>query len=470
VVAVSTVSDRRIWGLDPVQLHARYWASRGVQVVRLGERSEIVPHAEFFLLTDPRTLAIFRLAPILDTLSWIEADLTAVRLRDPRADGYRESVVTDAQGRFVKFQRAYAGSDPRFVRVGLTSDEELARVWQSAPDARTGWRRLRRLVPRPSRYAATLRARVFDASRPDEVARFLKTLMRHWRRPDAAISNLRRLDEDVWADESATAAPGAGLRGPVWIGAGRQIPSDAAAVGPTVMWDSPGARPSDGSVDWMELEPLSAPSARTRRPAFSLYRASKRLFDVAFSLAALAVTLPLYPIIALAIVIEDGFPVFFRHRRETINGRQFNCLKFRSMRRDAEQIKARLASQNKADGPQFYIPDDPRLTRVGRILRDLQLDELPQFINVLRGEMSVVGPRPSPYKENQYCPPWREARLSVRPGITGLWQISRTRAEGVDFQEWIKYDIQYVERQSIALDLWIIWRTILMLVQKVTKP
>jgi hypothetical protein len=96
------------------------------------------------------------------------------------------------------------------------------------------------------------------------------------------------------------------------------------------------------------------------------------------------------------------------------------------MKRNADQIKQQIKAQNKADGPQFYIPNDPRLTRVGAILRACQIDEIPQFINVLLGHMSVVGPRPSPYEENQYCPPWREARLSVRPGITGLWQIKRT--------------------------------------------
>jgi len=87
---------------------------------------------------------------------------------------------------------------------------------------------------------------------------------------------------------------------------------------------------------------------------------------------------------------------------------------------------------------------------------------------VLVGDMSIVGPRPSPFHENQYCPPWREARLSVRPGITGLWQIRRTRAEGADFQEWIKYDIEYVERQTFLLDLWIIWRTVLLILRKAT--
>jgi len=171
-------------------------------------------------------------------------------------------------------------------------------------------------------------------------------------------------------------------------------------------------------------------------------------------------TVPLYPFIMLAIWLEDGRPFFFVHRRETLGGREFPCIKFRSMRKDAEHIKRELAGRNQADGPQFFIEDDPRLTRVGRVIRKCNVDELPQFINVLLGHMSVVGPRPSPYRENQYCPPWREARLSVRPGITGLWQVKRTRRRGADFQEWIKYDIEYVESANWRLDLWIIWRTL----------
>ena len=111
-------------------------------------------------------------------------------------------------------------------------------------------------------------------------------------------------------------------------------------------------------------------------------------------------------------------------------------------------------------GPQVFIENDPRVTRLGRVLRRFQIDELPQFWNVLRGEMSLVGPRPSPDRENQFCPAWREMRLSVRPGITGLWQTRRTRAEGEDFQEWIKYDIEYVRSASFVLDLKILVSTV----------
>jgi lipopolysaccharide/colanic/teichoic acid biosynthesis glycosyltransferase len=128
-----------------------------------------------------------------------------------------------------------------------------------------------------------------------------------------------------------------------------------------------------------------------------------------------------------------------------------------------------LVKLNQADGPQFYIENDPRLTRVGKVLRRYNLDELPQFVNVLLRDMSVVGPRPSPRHENQYCPPWREARLSVRPGITGLWQIRRTRRTGNDFQEWIKYDLEYVENRCWQLDLAILYKTIGMMIRKGTR-
>ena len=173
-------------------------------------------------------------------------------------------------------------------------------------------------------------------------------------------------------------------------------------------------------------------------------------------------TLPLYPLVMLAIWLEDGRPFFFGHPRETRGGREFRCIKFRSMRKDAEQIKAQLRAANQADGPQFYMKQDPRLTRVGRFIRRTNIDELPQFLNVLRGDMSVVGPRPSPRSENQYSPAWREARLSVRAGVTGLWQVRRTRKPGMDFQEWIRYDLEYVQRQSWALDMSIIFRTLRM--------
>jgi lipopolysaccharide/colanic/teichoic acid biosynthesis glycosyltransferase len=131
---------------------------------------------------------------------------------------------------------------------------------------------------------------------------------------------------------------------------------------------------------------------------------------------------------------------------------------------DADALQKQLRALNEVDGPQFKLTRDPRVTALGRFLRKTNIDELPQLLNVLAGQMSVVGPRPSPFEENQLCPAWREARLSVKPGITGLWQVSRSPARGAtDFQEWIYFDTQYVERRSFWLDLKIVLLTIKLL-------
>jgi lipopolysaccharide/colanic/teichoic acid biosynthesis glycosyltransferase len=139
------------------------------------------------------------------------------------------------------------------------------------------------------------------------------------------------------------------------------------------------------------------------------------------------------------------------------------------MRNNAHLMKDVIAKLNQVDGPQVFIENDPRITKVGKFLRKYNMDEFPQFWNVLKGDMSMVGPRPSPRKEKQFCPAWREARLSVRPGITGLWQTRRTRNKGSDFQEWIKYDIEYVENMSMWLDFKIMYKTIEQVVRKGTR-
>ena len=143
-------------------------------------------------------------------------------------------------------------------------------------------------------------------------------------------------------------------------------------------------------------------------------RVAKRAIDLLASAAGIAVTLPLYPIIIAAIRIEDNGPIFFAHKRETLGGREFGCLKFRSMRPDAEEIKKRLQAVNQADGPQFFMENDPRLTRTGRILRKYNLDELPQFWNVLTGDMSIVGPRPPLPREVALYTPRDRRRLHAR--------------------------------------------------------
>lgn len=457
-----------IWGLKPTELHDRFWAARGVQVVRQGERSQIVPHAELFLLSDPRTLVVFKLAKLVDRLSWLSPDLMLIRLHETRDHGYREMVLTDHEDRFVRFRRIYGASDSRMTRVALTPDRRIAEVWQGAAGSRVGWRQLRRRIPRPRRMIVSEPGNVYDRRSDDDVMQCLHDLIQVWRSPDATIHRARPSGQGVWTDRETRLDPAVRFIGPAWVGAGRSDLPATSVVGPAVLWDAPEQRPAVEDVEWQELEPspvFERPVEVRRRSSF--YRITKRAFDIVFSFLVLLACLPLLPVVALAIMIEDGWPVLFTHRRETTGGREFPCIKFRSMRKDADRITEQLINQNRADGPQFFIEpeEDPRLTRVGAFLRKANIDELPQFVNVLLGQMSVVGPRPSPRAENQCCPPWREARLSVRPGITGLWQVMRTRQQGLDFQEWIKYDIEYVEKAGWLMDLHILWKTALIMLR-----
>ncbi|MEA2710773.1 MAG: hypothetical protein QOF78_3374 [Phycisphaerales bacterium] len=466
--SLKQAAPRTIWGLDPFQLYTRYWAAMGVQVVRQGEPSPIVSHAELFLLTEPRTLVLFQLqSRVMDALNWVNPQVMFLRLHDTRERAYREQVVTDEFDRFVRFNRVYEASE-HLARVVITPEREVAQLWQSAPDPLTGWRRLRRFTPRIDRLTLSVDGSAFLDTSDHEIAYFLHELQTLWKSPNTTIARAHRLGY-MWKDPTSTVSPGVKCIGPVWVGAGRHLTGDKTLIGPAVLWDDPNQRPKTEAIQWLDIQPTVPPAEPAPKATTTAERLLKRPFDVVFAFFALLFTLPLYPFIMLAIWLEDGRPFFFAHKRETMGGKEFPCLKFRSMRKDAEKIKRELKERNQADGPQFYIENDPRLTRVGKFLRKYNLDELPQFWNVLVGHMSVVGPRPSPYSENQFCPPWREARLSVRPGITGLWQVRRTRRAGSDFQEWIKYDIEYVENRTWWLDLKIIWKTFETILRKGTR-
>lgn len=456
-------STPTVWGLTPSQLHGRYWAAHGVQVVPVGSGVDINPHAELYLLMERARFVIMPLRRSLDLLCWLKSDVLIVRLADRALSDYQELVEARPDGRVLRFRRQYDGPASRLARVALTSDADIAGDWAAMDSSVRPWRALKRIVPADLRAGMREKGRIYSGDLDRDVARFTRDLAETWSRPDATVGRIKRVGREAWVDRNAPDSAGAMITGPLWIGAGRTLAQGAVAVGPAVMWDDPDARPPVDDLSWRDIEAKPGWSERRIEEA-APYTSSglKRGFDIIFALVALACTLPLYPFIMLAIFIEDRRPFFFAHQRESIRGREFGCIKFRTMYRDAERMKAQLQSSNQADGPQFYIEDDPRITRVGRILRRLQLDEIPQFLNVLAGHMSVVGPRPSPYSENQYCPGWREARLSVRPGVTGLWQIRRTRADGADFQEWIRYDIEYVEKATFRFDLYIIWKTVLL--------
>jgi lipopolysaccharide/colanic/teichoic acid biosynthesis glycosyltransferase len=188
------------------------------------------------------------------------------------------------------------------------------------------------------------------------------------------------------------------------------------------------------------------------------YAVAKRAFDVAFALALLALSLPLTLVVVVLIAATSPGPVIYRQTRVGRGGRPFTCLKFRSMVPDAEARKIHLLHHNEASGPVFKIRTDPRVTPVGRWLRKLSIDELPQLLNVLAGDMSIVGPRPPiPDEVAQYVS-WQRGRLAVKPGLTCLWQVSGRSLLG--FEEWVRLDLEYIRRRSFWFDLVLVVRTV----------
>lgn len=191
----------------------------------------------------------------------------------------------------------------------------------------------------------------------------------------------------------------------------------------------------------------------------------KRMLDIVGALVGLAITALLFPFVALAVKLDSPGAVFFGQERVGAGGRIFKCWKFRSMYVDAEQRKAELLERNEMNGAIFKIKDDPRITRVGRFLRKSSLDELPQFWNVLKGEMSLVGTRPPTPDEVSKYKNWHRRRISIKPGITGLWQVSG-RNRIVDFDEVVRLDLSYIDSWSLWVDLKILLRTLLVVFRK----
>ena len=321
-----------------------------------------------------------------------------------------------------------------------------------------------------------------------------------------------QIAEGIWVGRGSDVSPMATFHGPVMIGRDCVIGPGVQIIGPTCVGDGcfveegallrdslllPGARvernsriegcvlaadtvispgqalrevvaiPEDLDVGELDLADTdlsiqgvaaSAGSYAQSQLRYLLYRAFKRGFDLATALIGLVVLSPLFLAVALAIKITSPGPVFFRQRRCGRHGREFGMVKFRTMVKDAETMQAQLRPLSEVDGPVFKIENDPRSTDLGRLLRKYSLDEMPQLWNVLKGEMSLVGPRPLAAREMRFCPAWRDVRLKVRPGITGLWQVSgRSKTS---FHDWIRLDIEYVQEQSIFRDFQILFKTL----------
>ena len=191
------------------------------------------------------------------------------------------------------------------------------------------------------------------------------------------------------------------------------------------------------------------------------YLIAKRITDVLFSGIGLIILSPVFVIVAIAIKLDSKGPIFFKQDRVGKDEELFSMYKFRSMVVNAEELKKALENQNEMSGPMFKMKKDPRITRVGRFIRKTSIDELPQLVNVIKGDMSLVGPRPSLPKEVEQFEPWMKERLTVQPGITCFWQVMGRNS--IPFEEWMKLDVKYVRERDYCLDIRLIFKTFFVL-------
>lgn len=224
------------------------------------------------------------------------------------------------------------------------------------------------------------------------------------------------------------------------------------------------AEETAGQAPSAAIDPATQAAAERLRTGRYGYRFAKRAFDIAFSLLVLVGLCWLYAIVAIAIKLDDPHgPVVFKQTRVGRDGREFQMYKFRSMVADAETRLAQLLERNEKTGPVFKLHDDPRVTRVGRVIRKVSLDELPQFMNVLKGDLSVVGPRPAlPREVAEYTDRDRQ-RLSVKQGLTCFWQVQPDR-DDITFDEWVDLDLRYIRECGFWVDVKVIARTVVCVV------
>jgi len=375
------------------------------------------------------------------------------------------------------------------------------------------------LIPALHKAGISTRAMVVEGPLPKIVglAQYFDTNRRTLLQPgedqDFVFRNSREVSDGVWVGENVEIAKNARLVGPVLIGSNSHIADNAEIIGPVAMGAkthietgarvensflgiasrvNQGARVQESLVadrgvvrmgerlqrsvvvnakdleGGLSLVPITrddgfhvilrhgrfTPTIRARRTWF---QAVKRVVDVTAAASMLVVLSPVFGLIAAAIKREGDGPVFYAQSRCGKDGREFNMYKFRTMVVNAHELQKDLAESKDVDGPMFKLEHDPRVTRIGRFLRNTSLDELPQLVNVLKAEMSLVGPRPLVMEEMDFAPNWRDVRLKVTPGITGLWQVNGRHK--VSFHDWIKNDIRYVKEQSIGLDVKILLST-----------
>lgn len=455
--AATPTARPRLWGYLPEEIHDAWWGLQGVSVVRRGDKR--LREGPIYLLTHSNQWTIFdAVKPLAIATSKRNRGRgqlgVAVRIHPGHSgEASAEALVMEAETAVPRLRRLYANGDDLPVVI-FTQNRGIAEAWDESDDAPSMPDRL------PAAECGVVGScREIRSVRDAELA--LCELVRLWDGREVLFPTLRQLRRHAWACQSSAVALTVTIYGDVLIGSNRSV-AHPTMVGPAVLWDDPDVPARTAPAVSEHVVALSLPATRplrARRP----YDYVKRTFDIAAAAVGLAVFSPLMLAIAAGVRLEDCGPVLFRQKREGFGGREFACLKFRSMCVDADARVAQIKHLNLSDGPHLHLRTDPRVTRIGRFLRQSKLDELPQFINVLRGEMSLIGPRPSPRGENQFCPAWRDARLSIRPGITGLWQVMHRREEGSDFQQWIRWDMEYVRRYGPWVDAFVFFKTILML-------
>ncbi len=412
-----------------------------------------------------------------------------------------ERLNLDSQGRIVRIQRYYEG----VTRIRPAKPSCTLLSVAALQNARTGrfrsLGRLRRRLAEAAVPAWDVHADFGSLDLTDEAGLLalneLALMHAGWPGGDelglagvrvgrgCRIHRAAQIVEPVVIQDGAWIDAGAAVIGPAVIGRDCRIGADAVVaqcvLGPGAVvepgsavhhrvvapGDTSGPRPRGQRppIDWR------VPAERERSPRRKPdYASVKRCADACAAALALIVLAPVMAVIAILIKLDSRGPVLYGDQREGEGGRVFRCWKFRSMVPNASAMQRAMYRENQVDGPQFKMENDRRVTRVGALLRKTNLDELPQFFNVLVGEMSLIGPRPSPFRENQICVPWRKARLSVRPGITGLWQVCRHDRSYGDFHQWIHYDMLYVRHMSAALDFRILVATFLTLGGKTSMP
>jgi len=420
-------------------------------------------------------------------LAGVKADIVMVNA-DPGLLGQHEKVRLTTEGKVAGFCRAYSDSAEfmfvsskwphhLFIKRDILNHVLVDGALPLSFSAFLDFCRAKEIILRAVNIGGT----VLDFETESGLLGFCDSMLMNFQNSGSDLRDLNTISEDVR------------LIGKVLLGKNIHIGSKAVIIGPTIIGNNtriekgvvinssiigPGVCVpakkivqerviKEAQINW-ERQIRHKSRANIKQdfqrqfrewPRISYARCFKRIVDFFGAAMVLILFAPVIMLVALAIKLTSPGPVFYKDRRQGLHGKEFNCLKFRTMILGADKIQDILRIVSQVDGPQFKMADDPRINTVGWFLRETYIDEIPQFFNVLFGQMSIVGPRPSPKSENTLCPFWRDARLSVRPGITGLWQIYRTRQPMKDFQEWIHYDIEYVRNLSLKMDLSICWKT-----------